>query len=110
MEDADLEEIRAKRLAQLQSEYKVNYEFIWSSFFFFLLKFGVRMNTKHTFFITIICIRRKLKIGGKITSCINVSQSVSAFLSVLFNHAVSCLYCIALMIEEWLGKGAVVEH
>jgi len=33
MEDADLEEIRAKRLAQLQSEYRVNYEFIWSSFF-----------------------------------------------------------------------------
>jgi DNA-binding TFAR19-related protein (PDSD5 family) len=27
MEDADLEEIKAKRLAQLQSEYKVNYKF-----------------------------------------------------------------------------------
>lgn len=26
MEDADLDEIRAKRLAQLQSEYKVIYE------------------------------------------------------------------------------------
>jgi DNA-binding TFAR19-related protein (PDSD5 family) len=26
MEDADLEEIRAKRLAQLQSEYKVVYK------------------------------------------------------------------------------------
>jgi DNA-binding TFAR19-related protein (PDSD5 family) len=34
MEDADLEEIRAKRLAQLQSEYRVNYEFYMVKLFY----------------------------------------------------------------------------
>jgi hypothetical protein len=66
----------------------------------FLMKFIIRINTKHAFSLLLYASEENFKICGKITSCINVSQSVSAFLSVLFNHAVSCPCCIALMIEE----------
>ena len=103
MEDADLEEIRAKRLAQLQSEYKVNYEFTWSSYFYWNLLYELTQNIP--FLLLLYASEENFKICGKITSCISVSQSVSAFLSVLFYHAVSCPYCWALMIDEWLGKG-----
>jgi hypothetical protein len=59
MEDADLEEIRAKRLAQLQSEYRVNNEFYMvPNFLLELIRIKLIQVTYITYFI---CIRRQVE-------------------------------------------------